>query len=464
MENITLEKKTVFVSYCHKDITEEWIDKFATALGNFGIECIVDIYDLQLGQDLPYFMEQIKRVDKVIMLLGETYKIKANDRQGGVGTETQIISNDVYCNVEQTKFIPVVIAKDKEGNAYLPYYLETRLYTDFSNDSLFSKNIDGLIRQIHKLPKRAKPIVSEPPKRLLEKNFGLSTVKITNDLDFADLSKIIISEMEKYKCTLEEYEQEKDESIIKKIDDSKELRDIYVETIYKLFDSPNIDMDEIICFFESCYVIPREYNGHFYPAQNDGCHFFLQEIIIYTIAILYKKRRYKEIKQLVRATYFPKTDREGIKLEAFYFYLESLEHRNNRLRLNRSSLTADILMQRANVEGVEIAFEDLHLADILILILTEWFYKEKGVYCYWYPTTIAYFRYNDCLQLKKYLVSRERFQTIKELFNVESESSFRKRYEVLQSIIINENRTNAWLERIPSICTIIKPEELFSKD
>lgn len=159
MENITLEKKNVFVSYCHKDVAEEWIEELATVLGNYGINCIVDIYDLQLGQDINYFMEQIKRVDKVLILLGKEYKERANNRKSGVGTETQIISNDVYNDVGQTKFIPIVINKDEKGEAYLPYYLEKRLYADLTNSSSFEEQINEIVRQIHGYPKREKPPV-----------------------------------------------------------------------------------------------------------------------------------------------------------------------------------------------------------------------------------------------------------------------------------------------------------------
>lgn len=157
-ENI--EKKIVFISYCHKDITDKWIDNLVAKLGQQGIESIVDIYDLQLGQDLNYFMEKIKTADKVLMLLGKEYKEKADNRKGGVGTETQIISNDVYNDVEQTKFIPIVIEKDKKGEPYLPFYLEGKLYTDFSDDNLFAKNIEEVVNQIYDLPKRKKPSVN----------------------------------------------------------------------------------------------------------------------------------------------------------------------------------------------------------------------------------------------------------------------------------------------------------------
>ncbi|MCH5340449.1 MAG: toll/interleukin-1 receptor domain-containing protein [Acetatifactor sp.] len=175
MENTKLEKKNVFISYCHKDVTEEWIDKLVSSLGQYGIYSIVDIYDLQLGQDLSYFMEQIKKVDKVLMLLGKEYKERANNRQGGVGTETQIISCDVYNDVEQTKFIPIVIDKDENGDVYLPYYLETRLYIDFSDEKLFKKNSEELARQIHDLPKRKKPIVLDPPVFLNKSSNALSS-------------------------------------------------------------------------------------------------------------------------------------------------------------------------------------------------------------------------------------------------------------------------------------------------
>lgn len=175
----------VFISYCHKDVSEEWLEKLVVELGQYGIETIVDIYDLQLGQDLNYFMEQIKNVDKVLILLGKVYKEKANERKGGVGIETQIISNDVYSDLKQTKFIPIVISKDEEGNAYLPYYLETRLYIDFSNDKLFDQNIEELVRQINMLPRKEKPqVVNEDRSEILVEHYLEDLWDLEMSLDF----------------------------------------------------------------------------------------------------------------------------------------------------------------------------------------------------------------------------------------------------------------------------------------
>lgn len=466
MENITLEKKNVFVSYCHKDVTEEWIDKLATSLGQYGINCIVDIYDLQLGQDLNYFMEQIKKVDKVLILLGKEYKERANDRKAGVGTETQIISNDVYNDVEQTKFIPIVVNKDENEAAYLPYYLEARLYTDFSDDSLFAKNIDELARQIHKLPKRVKPIVTDPPQFLIRKSE--SSLIIKDDMTFDDLVLVVIKEMENIKCSYNEFKNEKDDAIVKKIEESKELRDYFIKGFWKVVDDQTVISEKIVLFLERAYCVADTYkDGSYNEAQNDGCRFFLQEIIIYIIAILYKKQKFAKIRQLIKTTYFPDTSyaRAGIRLESFYFYLKSLDYRNSRLNLCRRSVHADLLMQRANIKDVDISFDDIRLADNLILILLEWFSKVDDGYIYWYPVTTVYatFGRDNCLQLRKYLMSQSRFEGIRELFGVKNEAEFLKRYTELSGILKEEYRQSGMCV-IPSICSIVKPDELFSRD
>lgn len=469
MENVTLEKKDVFISYCHKDVNEEWIDKLATALGQYGINPIVDIYDLQLGQDLPYFMEQIKKVDKVLILMGEVYKEKANDRDGGVGTETQIISNDVYNDVEQTKFIPIVVNKDESGNVYIPYYLEAKYYTDFSDDNLFAKNIDELVRQIHKLPKRVKPTVLEPPQSLVKQNDNLSALIINNKLSFDELASVMLKEMEKFVCSHEDYEMEKDEIIIKKIEESKEVRDFFIKSFWKMINDNSFEAEDIISFLENAYCVANTYkDGSFYDSQNDGCHFFLHEIIIYIVAILYKKKKFSQIYQLITTTYFPNyvrpNIREGIHLEYFYYHLDSLKFRNTRLNLNRKSIHADFLMQRANTMGIDLNFDDVRLADNLILMLSEWFFKQDGSYMYWYPVTIVYssYGYDECLQLRKYLVSDSRFNVIHDLFGVNNKEDFIKRYNELSVLLKNDNRRVDFVS-IPSICSIVKAGELFSK-
>jgi len=469
MENITLEKRRVFISYCHKDTTEEWIDKLATALGQYGIECIADIYDLKLGQDLNYFMEQIKKVDKVLILMGKTYKEKADEREGGVGTETQIISNDVYKNVMQIKFVPIVIEKDENYDAYIPNYLEGKKYTDFSDDNLFANNIVELAKHLHALPNRVKPPVISPPQSLIQRDSYLAKFSAEINLAFFDLEDVVLKELESLKCTYEDYKNEEDEVVIRKINNSKEARDFYVKNLWRLLGEGKIIVEELVSFFEKAYSVCGKYsdNPH-YNVQNDASYFLMHELIIYTVASLYKQKKYVEVSQLIKTTYFPASDslyvNGGIKLEEFYFHLDSLEDRNRRLKLNRVSLYADMLMQRATVEDMKIDFDDIRLADVLIFILSEWYWKNDVNYGYWYPATIVYSRSDSYLMIKKYLVSKSRFKFIQVLFGVNSESEFVKRYQELNLLIKGEKRRVGNFIILPSVCSIVKEEELFSKE
>lgn len=69
-------------------------------------------------------MEQsIEKADKVFILCDKQYAVKADAREGSVGTETTIIMPDIYEKGLQEKFIPVIM----EGFNFVPKYLKSRL-------------------------------------------------------------------------------------------------------------------------------------------------------------------------------------------------------------------------------------------------------------------------------------------------------------------------------------------------
>lgn len=59
-------------------------------------------------------------ISKVILICDQVYASKADGRAGGVGTETQIISGEVYSKQDQDKFVAVIAEKDAGGKPYLP--------------------------------------------------------------------------------------------------------------------------------------------------------------------------------------------------------------------------------------------------------------------------------------------------------------------------------------------------------
>jgi hypothetical protein len=87
-------KKKIFISYSWTTPAhEEWVINLAQRLVSDGIEVVLDKWDLKPGHDKFAFMEQMvhsEDVDKVLIILDNKYAQKANDRSGGVGTETVI--------------------------------------------------------------------------------------------------------------------------------------------------------------------------------------------------------------------------------------------------------------------------------------------------------------------------------------------------------------------------------------
>src|SRR3989338_8492774 len=111
MKGSTKQPK-VFMSYSWTSTEHEsWVLELGERLLADGVLVILDKWDLKEGQDKYAFMERMvtdKKINKVLVICDEKYRDKADSRDGGVGTETQIISKKVYDNVEQEKFIPIV--------------------------------------------------------------------------------------------------------------------------------------------------------------------------------------------------------------------------------------------------------------------------------------------------------------------------------------------------------------------
>lgn len=106
---MSTEAKKVFISYSWK-VQEKVIELTERLISN-GIDVILDVYDLKEGQDKYAFMEQSVNdpsVDKVLIICDRSYMEKANDRSGGVGDETVIISPEIYGQMKQEKFIPMM--------------------------------------------------------------------------------------------------------------------------------------------------------------------------------------------------------------------------------------------------------------------------------------------------------------------------------------------------------------------
>jgi hypothetical protein len=113
-----------FISYSWSSPEhQQWVIDLATQLRDNGVDATLDKWDLKEGHDSKAFMEKMvtdPAVEKVILVSDRVYAEKADGRRGGVGTQTQIISPQIYAKADQNKFVAVVPEVDAEGKPFLP--------------------------------------------------------------------------------------------------------------------------------------------------------------------------------------------------------------------------------------------------------------------------------------------------------------------------------------------------------
>jgi hypothetical protein len=162
----------LFVSYSWTSPDHEArVLRLATDLRDSGVDVILDKWDLREGHDAYGFMESMvtdQQIGKVVLICDKAYVEKANGRRGGVGTEAQIISAEIYDKQDQNKFVAVVTERDDDGKAYLPAYYRSRIYVDLSDPNTYVENFDRLLRWAHDQPLFKKPELGQKPRFLVQ--------------------------------------------------------------------------------------------------------------------------------------------------------------------------------------------------------------------------------------------------------------------------------------------------------
>lgn len=162
------ERKKVFISYSWSN--QDWVTDLATELVRNGIEVAVDIWDLREGDDKYLFMEKEVNdptIDKVLIICDPEYKRKADSRSGGVGTEAQILTPELYDNTSPRKYIPISKGLDENQQPCIPTFLKTRIYIDFSDPQKHAEAFDRLINVIYDQTVTEKPELGPIPEKIL---------------------------------------------------------------------------------------------------------------------------------------------------------------------------------------------------------------------------------------------------------------------------------------------------------
>ena len=135
----------VFVSYSwDSDSHIKKVGHLVNLLKKSGIRTVWD-QDMALGKRIPSFMEEgLQKCDQVLFICTPKYKAKADERDGGVGYETNVITGDLYRSHNDMKYIPVLF--DGGWTDSLPVWASGKLGADLRNDNMreFEKLLDAL--------------------------------------------------------------------------------------------------------------------------------------------------------------------------------------------------------------------------------------------------------------------------------------------------------------------------------
>jgi len=177
-----------FISYSwtsgpHRELVRSWADRLMAD----GVDIVLDQYDLKEGHDKYAFMEKMvtdPSVTHVLVVCDKTYAEKADARKAGVGTETQIISQEVYNKVEQSKFIPIFCELSDVGEPFLPTFIKSRIGINFSTPELVNENWEQLVRLLFGKPLFQKPAIGKPPAFISENQLAPSNPAISKFTTF----------------------------------------------------------------------------------------------------------------------------------------------------------------------------------------------------------------------------------------------------------------------------------------
>lgn len=387
----------------------------ATTLRGHGVDAILDKWDLKPGQDKYVFMESMvvdQDVGRVLVVCDRKYQEKANARAGGVGTESQIISQELYGKVKQTKFIPVVCEYDDEGQPCLPIFMKGLIYIDLSTDERYGEGLDELLRLIYDQPFHQKPQLGSPP--AFVQNPGVSFVKelpaaLRAIRDGKPNRKGLEAQFIKgfVAQLLALYAQPEgddyDEGVYQAILATKGLRDQFAEYVETVAAFSNDDPSQLAPFFKlmeevgGCFGPPKQ-AGTFYPGWADFFGFLGLEAMLLQTAALLRHQSWNSLRRVLSATYLVRSNAAELKPRTFTAFDASLvaldDHRNRRLQLNRAYLSADMLKERCGAETL--SFGELSQADVFLTLKSLVIAGAEPAdswASYWAPRTAVYTHY-----------------------------------------------------------------------
>lgn len=440
----------VFISYSWTSKEyQETVISLASRLRHDGVDVKLDVWDLKDGQDKYAFMEQCvsdPNIDKVLILSDKLYSEKADNRDGGVGDETTIISSEVYGNTEQEKFIPVVMERSEEGEVFLPKYLKSRLYRDLTGDN-YEAEYQELLRTIFNAPSHRKPELGMPPAWLTEETpdelypvkdavrklsaSNLGKMKNVVARDFVDAYIEAMKQFYRKNPTIESY--------LEDFIAMKEYRDVFLDHLKTFSSTEHFGFtmaDEFERLYNSLFNI-KTFEPKSFSCGYDAFDIFrthVWELFVCTVAFMLHYELYQDINELLVHTYFLRnsplgTEKMAISYEGIRFHSKMMEE------VIKPSLEGDMsrkytLLGHYVVNEREYlpiySAENISKADLFLYQVYKGLELDEVTWRYaWFPQLYVYAEEYETIW--KRLVSKQYCKKIMPIFGVNNIEEFKER-------------------------------------
>jgi len=372
---------------------------------------ILDKWDLKPGNDSIKFMESMvtdPSVTKVIMICDRVYVEKADARTGGVGTESQIISPEIYGSSSQDKFSAVITEADDDGKAYIPTYYKGRIYFDFRSADTFEDSYEQLLRWLIDRPQHVKPKLGSIPESLLSSapaaTATQSKAKRAGDAVRQGASAAAAYVREYGDSLLPELKalapvldggENGDDRILEAIDAMRPYARQFIEVAHVAtrYSQDERVWESILRLLESVGILMwrdssmTSWNSN----QFDAYRIIAHELFISVIAVALDEERFDLASIALSRPWLMRDPADGANNPStsdftdFNQHVESLDIRKRRLKLNRISLRADII-QEAHQAGAFPSFESILQAEFVVFVRSLAQANEMR----WYPFLLVY--------------------------------------------------------------------------
>lgn len=440
-----MENPKVFISYSwHPEKNKIWVQRLAERLIQDGVNVKLDVWDLKHGHDKYVFMEQMVKdsdIKKVLVICNEDYARKADDRTGGVGTESTIMSSDIYSLAEQTKFIPILVEK-KNGEPCLPTFLKSRMYIDMSSNDIYELGYDQLLRDIYEKPLLRKPALGKMPsyleadepvllstaqeQRMLKEKVAESTNLQTWIAKYCDK---FIESLDQFKVTFRGGKTcDLIEMIEKSIASMQVVNNDFMTFVETVASNSECNGEQFVDFFEKLLQYYEDKDIELASSTdswhlcNDNYRFFNYELFLSFAAIMLKYERFDIIKEVVDTDYCILSNRLGRQIKALNFaefqkHNYTLDYYKGNNGYSPSSQVANLMR---NYGGDK--FNTWVEVDILLYYLSLIYGNPGDRMSMWYPTLSIY---NRAFEILPTIASMRYFEKAKVMFGVGDKDSFK---------------------------------------